>query len=718
MSVTFSKLGSLGRIGNQLFQVASTIGIAKNRCQNAVFPEWPLAKYLKNPIDQSLTNPCNYIDYHEPNFHYTDVVFQLNQNLIGYFQSEKYFKHCEEAIRQQFEPADDILAKLRSKYGTLLDRNTCSIHVRRGDYVNHYVHEVCGMDYYNSAIEYMKPKVDVFLVFSDDIGWCKEIFKGNFIFVEGNEDMEDLFLMSMCKHNIITNSSFSWWGSWLNKNPGKIVIAPEKWFADGGRDIKDLIPDTWIKIPVVKNEPPKVSVGLLVIATGKYDMFIQPLFDSARQYFCKNQKVTFFLFTDSKKYFGPDVVKIPAMHVPFPLPTLLRYNKFVAHADVLQNMDYLFYCDADMLFVGDVGDEILSDLVCTNHPGYGGTRGTPEERPESTAYVSKDTQMTYFCGGFNGGRRDSFLRMAAAIDKNTQIDYKNGLIAIWHDESHLNRYLIDNKPTKVLDSGYCYGEDMELPYKKRLVALTKSDALFEDKKVPNVIQDNPTPFLIIPERKIKTAVVFYHKNADSLYPHEWIMDCINSIRGQTFQDFDVFELNYGGDGKHYASGTGRHHYFINKKLGNHIDAMNTLLTYIFKQGYDVVWNTNMDDYYSPERFEKQLQEINQGYQVVSSNFIHIKENRDVIRYMDMVSLGSIEKHILNNHNIIAHPAVCMHRSFWDDDLHYHNLLGYEDLELWQRGIHKGKKFKILGDYLLYYRIHPQQIGAINSPSRK
>ncbi len=105
-------------------------------------------------------------------------------------------------------------------------------------------------------------------------------------------------------------------------------------------------------------------------------------------------------------------------------------------------MDYLFACDADMLFVDYVGDEIMGDLVATQHPGFTKKRGTYEYRQDSTAYVAPDEGECYFAGGFYGGKKEAFLTMMRGLVNNIQIDLDNDLIAVWHDESHLNRYFI------------------------------------------------------------------------------------------------------------------------------------------------------------------------------------------------------------------------------------------------------------------------------------
>lgn len=209
---------------------------------------------------------------------------------------------------------------------------------------------------------------------------------------------------------------------------------------------------------------------------------------------------------------------------------------------------------------------------------------------------------------------------------------------------------------------------------------------------------------------MKVAVIFFHKNILTLYKKRWIEKCISSIKDQTFQDFDVFEVDYSGKNIKLC-GTFTKHFFYNVRFDNHIGAMNFLLDEVFAKGYDVVFNTNMDDYYDPKRFELQLEKIKEGFNLVSSNFYYITElpsGKDIVmHHMNMTSYGDIRLNLKKNHNVIAHPCICMDRSMWESGLRYNDLLGYEDLDLWQRA-HE-HKFFILQDYLLYYRIHDNQI---------
>jgi len=220
------------------------------------------------------------------------------------------------------------------------------------------------------------------------------------------------------------------------------------------------------------------KIGLLIICTNKYTRFLDPLLRSADQYFLKNQDVTYFVFTNQEVEIATNrkVVGTYVEHKEWPWMTLGRYKIFSEASEELSKMDHLYYCDADMLFVGEVGDEILSDRVATQHPGLYGTRGTPETNPESLACVYPHEEMQYLAGGFNGGTSEEYLKMAHTISKNINIDYSKGIIALWHDESHFNRYCIDNPPTKILSPSYCYGESLRIPFEKKLIALDKNHA--------------------------------------------------------------------------------------------------------------------------------------------------------------------------------------------------------------------------------------------------
>lgn len=174
----------------------------------------------------------------------------------GYFQHEKYFKHLREDILKSFSLSVPLDEKNQTVLNKILETNSVSIHIRRGDYVHlehvSKTHGTCSLDYYKKAVEYITKKVENphFFIFSDDIDWVIKNFKIEYPFmvVDFNQEKEyfDLNLMKNCKHNIIANSSFSWWGGWLNENPQKIVIAPKKWTLK--KQKCDILPSGWVKL--------------------------------------------------------------------------------------------------------------------------------------------------------------------------------------------------------------------------------------------------------------------------------------------------------------------------------------------------------------------------------------------------------------------------------------------------------------------------------------
>ena len=170
--------------------------------------------------------------------------------LHGFFQSEKYFHHNRKKILEYFKPTLEIKNQLMDKCNDLLSGKTCSVHVRRGDYLKFpKEHPTLQPEYYYNSFNEFDDDT-TFLMFSDDIEWCKENIKGyNIHYIDESLDFLNIYLMSLCDNNIIANSSFSWWGAWLNENPEKKVIAPKIWFGENKKlETKDIIPESWIKL--------------------------------------------------------------------------------------------------------------------------------------------------------------------------------------------------------------------------------------------------------------------------------------------------------------------------------------------------------------------------------------------------------------------------------------------------------------------------------------
>lgn len=207
-------------------------------------------------------NRLTYNYYKETDFAYHPQFETLTDNtyLDGHFQSERYFKSIEQIIRNEFRFVQPLNTENQSWLNKINQCNAVSVHVRRGDYVrlskNMEKHGVTPLDYFIKAAEYIEGKIDnpVYYVFSDDPDWARQHlnFLQNMYLVDNNQSVEtayvDMQLMSACKHNIICNSTFSWWGAWLNNHKEKIVIAPEKWFNNPTINSKDIYPPEWIKL--------------------------------------------------------------------------------------------------------------------------------------------------------------------------------------------------------------------------------------------------------------------------------------------------------------------------------------------------------------------------------------------------------------------------------------------------------------------------------------
>lgn len=224
-----------------------------------------------------------------------------------------------------------------------------------------------------------------------------------------------------------------------------------------------------------------MNIGLLVIATGKYKIFLNNLIKSADKFFLEGHNVTYFIFTDEKQEIitNREIVCSIIEHKPWPYPTLLRYKHFSNNENLFDKIDYLYYVDSDMIFENYVGDEIFGDVVCVAHPWFIGNRGTPEDSNKSLAYIPNQVNFQYMAGAFFGGTKDCMINMFSFISKQIDIDYSRGVIAKWHDESHSNKFFILYS-TKVLPPEYCYNK--QSPYctgnknwTPRIVQVIKND---------------------------------------------------------------------------------------------------------------------------------------------------------------------------------------------------------------------------------------------------
>jgi len=268
--IGFNALGRMGRLGNQMFQYAALRGLARNIGADITIPYYPdavddgIGNMLRTELFDSfdlrvntgLLNNGHAPVLQERQFHFDDELFRMcpdHVSLQGYFQTEKYFKHIEDEIREDFIFHPEISAPCKELIENV--DNPIALHVRRTDYVtNSENHFNLPIKYYEAALKHFDDDRNV-IVFSDDPEWCKQqdLFSDDRFMVSENDDNRvDLCLMSMCNDFIIANSSYSWWGAWLSANKDKKVIAPVQWFGKTGytkdHDTKDLIPNDWIRI--------------------------------------------------------------------------------------------------------------------------------------------------------------------------------------------------------------------------------------------------------------------------------------------------------------------------------------------------------------------------------------------------------------------------------------------------------------------------------------
>jgi len=248
-------------LGNQMFCIATALGLAHKLNTNAFFPDLNLQHYqfyrdtIFHKLDthgkeQQIINSYKEKPYTSTKFN--PIPLQDNMKISGFFQSHKYFNFCKDKIINLFQVRNSMEEKIINNYGMYLDSKVVSLHVRRTDYLKFSGHyEILNHSYYQKALEYF-PAAEIIFIFSDDIEWCKLHLPsfGKFtVYVEGQTDVEDLWLMSKVSGNVIANSTFSWWGAYLNKN-NPTVIAPSKWFGtkrtnDNNLEIKDLYPENW-----------------------------------------------------------------------------------------------------------------------------------------------------------------------------------------------------------------------------------------------------------------------------------------------------------------------------------------------------------------------------------------------------------------------------------------------------------------------------------------
>lgn len=234
-----------------------------------------------------------------------------------------------------------------------------------------------------------------------------------------------------------------------------------------------------------------MKICVITIATGRYIQFVEKLLDSIENNFLVDHDINCLLFTDNDLEETSDNIKVSKIeHKVWPEPALKKYNYISSEKEYLKNFDYVYLFDADVYFVDKVGEEVFEDLIGVLHPYKileDKTVYPYEPRKESTAYVSDEKRDKYYAAAFVGGKSESFLKLASVISERVIQDEKNNIIAVWHDESHLNKYFNENPPVS-LSPSYMFPEELinhpNYPWKPKIIAVNKDafDISFNQEK--------------------------------------------------------------------------------------------------------------------------------------------------------------------------------------------------------------------------------------------
>lgn len=454
-------------IGNQMFRYAFGLNYAKRFNKKICIPKDNGLSSVFNisaPICES-SNLDNYLKLLGENrfSKKTAVLDSFKEDGLqnspdythfdGFQQDPRYFREINDLIPQEFSFKNPLTGKAGQIALEMEKTNSVCLHFRRGDYLKQG-YPVLGNKYYLDAINYIKEKTKLpvhVYAFSNDMKWVKENFKPKdpITYVEGFDAATDLHLMTQCKHNVIANSTFSWWGAFLNKNADKIVVAPDVWDRLDPDWGKHLILPSWdvLHADYTKGQ----NVAIIYLATGRYIQFFRIFYPAMEKYFLPDIPKTYFVFTDDTTMPLPkNAIRIYQEQLPWPYITLKRFHFINSQARELANYEYIFFTNANLFPIKPIGKEILptneQQFVFAEHffqSPQSIYRMTYERDPKSKAYIPYGEGKYYVMGGFFGGKSMSFLNLSRHLQAQIDEDLKNGIIAQWHDESHLNRFVSD-----------------------------------------------------------------------------------------------------------------------------------------------------------------------------------------------------------------------------------------------------------------------------------
>lgn len=227
------------------------------------------------------------------------------------------------------------------------------------------------------------------------------------------------------------------------------------------------------------------KVAILYICTGKYDVFWKEFYESYEEMFLPNSRKEYFVFTDAEELYEEDncerIHRIYQKQLGWPDDTLMRYHMFDSISEQLEKFDYVYFMNANCKCVDLISEEEFlpkeKDILVVQHPGEYNKKPrwySYDRNPESTAYIPKGEGQYYICGGINGGKAEAYLQLVKELKRNIDIDKSKGVVAKWHDESHINRYILEHDNWVMLSPSYCYAEGWNIPYEPKIMVREKS----------------------------------------------------------------------------------------------------------------------------------------------------------------------------------------------------------------------------------------------------
>lgn len=454
-----------GGIGNQMFKYAFGLNYSKKFNKKMCIPqdnkissvfnisapiceESGLGKYVKllEELESAhKTVVLNSFDEQGPQNSPKYIAFS------GYQQDPRFFREIQDMLPQEFSFKEPLAGQALKLSLQMKKTNSVCLHFRRGDYVG-IGYPILTNQYYFDAIEYIKKKtkLPVYLyTFSNDIEWVKKNFrpKEPITYVEGFDDKTDLHLMTQCKHNVIANSSFSWWGAFLNSNPDKIVVAPDVWDKfelDWG---KNIIPSTWKVLHTDYTKGRKMAI----IYSATDINFFESFYSAMEKYFFPNIQKIYYVFTDDTTAPLPkNAVRIYQEKLPYPYSMLKSFHLINSQIHILSKYEYIFFTNAQMVPIRPIGKEILptaeDKFVFAQHFYQSKepvNRMSYDRNVNSRAYIPYGEGQYYVWGNFFGGKSLDFLNLSQFLQKNIDGDLENKVVAQCYIESYVNRFLVN-----------------------------------------------------------------------------------------------------------------------------------------------------------------------------------------------------------------------------------------------------------------------------------